>query len=742
MPRIDYDKLLASVPIDEVAKRLGMDLRAETSTKAKALCPFHEDNTPSLLIDMSRDQGRQHFHCFACGAHGDAIDLVKKRLNVGFMDAVDWLSSGFSISSAGKPRSIRRHTNDSRPVAELGLELARDMYSRGSDSGGLDAWIAERQLDPATIRRAGFARAAANFLSARIAAERDRPRRREREGLLEDAYLIRRLFPGVRSAPHLPLGRRDDSSTEYSDFFLGERVVFPIYNDRKQLEGLGARAVGNTAGSISPKYQFTRGFAKSRVLYRAEHAFENLRQAAKKGKKEQLLFLCEGFLDALRLESIGLSAVAVMGSALSDQQTQLIKVLCDSLPGQATTVTVVVCFDRDEAGLRGAADACLRLLAAGLDCKFCWPTDAHLSAAEIPTDSFKDPNDYLKGLVADDAIALLERSTFEGSAAILSFAFGTTANDTLSDSVWSAAPRSRKMRALVKASAQLKRVAGKDAAQLVPTASLVDSETNDVQALKDWAAYLRQAQADANGSLSEEFLSDNQARLNHARLLAYMGSKRGELPCDEPRWERLDIAATAFNELLLERLKSRELEPLGSYDAVWVPRSFGGSEPRLKLMPRPEDLTIQQYLLNEVLSERWDHSAFSDITFSRCVPAVRYYREERRTVTTGFDLDGKGSWGELSARTLSFAYQIDMDVLEGRQPASSQGMYRPFHECWLDFMRSVSRQVSEIGYVYSVRLDVKRYYDRLRRYVFRDSLQGRLHRAIETVTGDTPGLAE
>ena len=53
-------------------------------------------------------------------------------------------------------------------------------------------------------------------------------------------------------------------------------------------------------------------------------------------------------------------------------------------------------------------------------------------------------------------------------------------------------------------------------------------------------------------------------------------------------------------------------------------------------------------------------------------------------------------------------------------------MYRPFHECWLDFMKSVSRQVSEIGYVYAVRLDVKRYYDRLRRYVVRDSLQARL----------------
>jgi DNA primase catalytic core len=742
VPRIDYDRLLASISIDEVAKRLGMDLRAETSTKAKALCPFHDDKAPSLLIDSSRDQGRQHFHCFACGAHGDAIDLVKARLNVGFKDAVDWLCNGFAIVSAGRPLNARRPTGDSRLEDGSGLELARGMYLRGSSAEGLDAWIAERNLDPAVIRRAGFVHATNNFLSDRLDAEKDRSQKRERAGLLEDAYLIRRLFPGVRSAPHLALNAGDASSTKYCDFFIGERVVFPLYNDQKELVGLGARSVGNTVGSTSPKYQFTRGFAKGRVLYRAEQAFERLRQGAKQGKKEQSLFLCEGFLDALRLEGTGLNAVAVMGNALSEQQTQLIKVLCDSLPGQATTVTVNICFDRDEAGLRGAADACLKLLAAGLDCKFCWPTDVQLSEAGVRAEHAKDPNDYLAALSAEMATELLKRSTYDAPMAILAFAFGTTAEDTLSDSTWLAAPRSRRMRAFTRASAQLRRVAGKDAASLVPMGSPTEASPNSVQALKDWAAHLAEAKGEAHGSLSDEFLNDARARLNHARLLAYMGSKRGELPCDEPRWERLDIAATAFNALLVERLKSRDVEPLGSYDAVWVPRSFGGSEPRLKMMPRPEDLTIQQYLLNEVLTERWDHSAYSDSTFSRCIPAVRYYREERRTVTTGFDSDGKGNWGELSARTLSFAYQIDMDVVEGRQPASSQGMYRPFHECWLDFMKSVSRQVSEIGYVYAVRLDVKRYYDRLRRYVVRDSLQARLRRAIESVTGDTPGFSE
>ncbi|HEK3371904.1 TPA: toprim domain-containing protein [Pseudomonas aeruginosa] len=742
MTRINYDKLLANVQIDEVAKRLGMELLNENGTTSKALCPFHDDKTPSLQIYSSRDQGRQHFYCFACGAHGDAIDLVKARLNVGFKDAVDWLSSGFGVASTSKTSSTRLPQPSSGIEGSSGLELALRMYQSGSKEERLDEWISDRNLDPAAIRRAGFAHATSNFLSGRLASERDASRKRERAGLLEDAHLVRKLFPGIAQALHLPLSAGDDSPSRYLDFFIGERVVFPLYDDKKQLVGLGARSVGNSVKSTSPKYQFTRGFAKSRILYRAEQAFERIRQGAKQGKKELALFICEGFLDALRLEAAGVEAVAVMGNSLSEHQTQLIKSLCNSLPGKEATVTVNVCFDRDEAGLRGSADACLRMLAAGVDCRFCWPTDVSLTELGVPNELSKDPNDYLAGLSSESAKDLLLRSSYDAPLAILAFAFGTTADDTLTDSIWSAAPRSRRLRALTRASAQLRRVAGRDLVSLLSLNEIAREAQGSVQSLADWTAYLLKAEAETNGSLSEEFLNDAGARLNHARLLAYMGSKRGELPCDEPRWERLDIAATAFNALLVERLASRHVEPLGPYDAVWVPRSFGGSEPRLKMMPRPEDLTIQQYLLNEILTERWDHSAYSDLTFSRSIPAVRYYREERRTATTGFDTDGKGNWGELNNRTLSFAYQIDMDVVEGRQPASSQGMYRPFHECWLDFMMAVSRQASEIGYVYAVRLDVKRYYDRLRRYVVRDSLQAHLTRAIESVTGDTPGFAE
>jgi hypothetical protein len=430
-------------------------------------------------------------------------------------------------------------------------------------------------------------------------------------------------------------------------------------------------------------------------------------------------------------------------SKVSDHQIRLLRSLSDGLP-KDVVLSVVLAFDRDEAGLRGAADASLKLLNAPIECRFLWPLGSQLAGFGREATDQKDPNDYLQGLSAEEAKKLVDQASYPPELALLSNEFSVSTDDVLNNDTWESSTRSRKASAFVRALAKLKKVMGSGVdAYLARTLSTAASERFEIAPLAEWATFLSQLKQDSDRIVSEEFLNDARARLNHSRILAYMGSRRGELPCNEPRWERLDIAATAFNALLVDRLgRVQEKGPLGPYDAVWVPRAFGGDEFRLKMMPRPEDLIIQQYFLNEILTERWDHMNYSGSSFSTTIPAVRYYREDRRTVTTGFDCKGDRSWEAVHSRTLSFAYQIDMDVLEGRQPATDQGMYRPFHECWRDFMKSLSTQAAEIGYVYSVRLDVKRYYDRIRKYIVRDSLQRKLQAAIESVSENTPGFAE
>lgn len=742
MPRIDYQKLLNDISIEDIATRLGMTLKKTGNNQFRALCPFHDDKNPSLLIDTNKTNGQQHYHCFSCGEHGDAIDLAKKKLGFGFKDTVEWLSPSSNISAN---RNITKNTAKKNSILAASfpaLQFGYNLYKKESDTDKLKSWLDERKIDFELSKKAGLTYAPRNILSRTLESQKDRSIKREYTGDLEDALLIRKVVPGVSTNTHLQLNSRTDSLNRYSDFFIEDRIILPINDEKGQLVGLAGRAVNKTSGSTIPKYQLTREFPKSSILYRADTAFKAIRAEAKKGNQKVTIYICEGFFDSLRFEQFGLTSVAIMGSSISEQQIVLLASLRDSLP-KDTTLTIALSFDRDEAGLRGAADACLKLMNAALECEFLWPSDSHITNMGGDPGSTKDPDDYLQYYNVESIRQDLSDSTYAPALAILAYAFGTTADELLDKDIWSSAPRARRFRAFNQALNQIEKAIGPQAIETFKSSVSIWPTSINTTALNEWIDFIDEPRVKNHKTHSEEFLNNAGARLNHSRILAYMGSRRGELPCDEPRWERLDIAATAFNTLLTDRLYSSQASaPISAYNAVWVPRSFGGNEHRLKIMPRPEDLVIQQYLLNEILTERWDQNTYTGSGFSYSIPAVRYYRETRKTVTTGFDTKGDGTRTVLTTPTLSFAYQIDMDVLEGRQPATDQGMYRPYAECWREFMASLTDQAQEIGTVHSIRLDVKRYYDRLRRYVVRDRLLAPLQSAVASVTGNTPEFAE
>ncbi len=137
---------------------------------------------------------------------------------------------------------------------------------------------------------------------------------------------------------------------------------------------------------------------------------------------------------------------------------------------------------------------------------------------------------------------------------------------------------------------------------------------------------------------------------------------------------------------------------------------------------------LQQYMLSETLTERFDVTEESD-SFSRSIPAVRFYRSRKETITTAEN----GRPG-ANAQPLSFAYQIDMDVLEGRSKASNQGMFRPYIECWREFIASLRATATRFEDVYALRLDLKRYYDRLHRTTVRDALKAPFKEGVERLT--------
>ena len=81
-----------SYPILEIAKRIGLEVQKKGRSWV-ASCPLHEDRTPSLSI--SPHKGRSGlWHCFSCGASGDAIELFMRTHRTGFGDAVRDLVPG------------------------------------------------------------------------------------------------------------------------------------------------------------------------------------------------------------------------------------------------------------------------------------------------------------------------------------------------------------------------------------------------------------------------------------------------------------------------------------------------------------------------------------------------------------------------------------------------------------------------------------------------------------------------
>src|SRR5687767_2948897 len=119
------NRLAVEVDLPDVARSLGLRVISQGTTTPRALCPFHDDRHPSLYLYPSRGGGRPQFHCFACEAHGDVFDLIKKQLGTDFLGALDWLAGRQRIDIPTRAPVSRREAVGPRME---GLKLGFDIY--------------------------------------------------------------------------------------------------------------------------------------------------------------------------------------------------------------------------------------------------------------------------------------------------------------------------------------------------------------------------------------------------------------------------------------------------------------------------------------------------------------------------------------------------------------------------------------------------------------------------------------
>jgi DNA primase len=327
LPPRFLDELRSRLTLSEVVGRRVKLIRA--GREFKACCPFHNEKSASFYVN----DGKGFFHCFGCGAHGDAIGFVMKAGNLPFMEAVEQLAAeaGLEVPQAS-PEEHRRFERQ-KTLHDLVDQACRWFERQLREPAGREAmgYLRRRGLDDAGIQRfrLGYAPADAAALRRHLAEA----------GWSDDdmveAGLLKRPEEGAR-APYA---------------FFRDRVLFPVSDRRGRVVAFGGRILASDGG---PKYLNTGEtplFHKGQLLYNLSHA----RQAAADGVP---YVVAEGYMDVIALVRAGFEgAVAPLGTALTETQVGLLWSLAP-----AGNRTPILCFDGDAAGQRAARRAVERIL--------------------------------------------------------------------------------------------------------------------------------------------------------------------------------------------------------------------------------------------------------------------------------------------------------------------------------------------------------------------------------------------
>ncbi len=288
----------------------------------KACCPFHNEKTPSFTINDEKG----FYHCFGCGAHGDAIRWMTDHRGLPFIDAVKELADGAGMEMPAPDPRAARQAEAARGLHEA-MAAAQDWFE--AQLGGIDgaearAYLDKRGITDATRRAFGFGFAPDSRGKLKTAL-RDFPT----EMLIEAGLLI----------------QPDDKGREPYDRFRG-RLMIPIRDARSRVIAFGGRIIGQG----EPKYlnsPDTPLFDKGRTLYNIDKALPAARAAGR-------IIVVEGYMDVIALAQAGIhEAVAPLGTALTEHQIERLWKIAD---------VPVLCFDGDGAGQKASDRAALRAL--------------------------------------------------------------------------------------------------------------------------------------------------------------------------------------------------------------------------------------------------------------------------------------------------------------------------------------------------------------------------------------------
>lgn len=318
----------------------------QVSSKGKnyvALCPFHNDHSPSLIISPEK----QIFNCFTCRTGGNVFSFVMKYENVSFAEAVSIVAKkvGFNLKNDVFVKSENKYSKDYE-IYEYAMKYYLNNINT-TDGSKAREYLLKRGINETIIKefKLGYS------------------------GSSKDTFYKLATNKGWDIETLNKLGLINKVNENVYDTFIN-RVVIPIENLKGEVVGFTGRIFNgedNTAKYLNTKE--TEIFKKSSLLFNYHNAKNYIRD-------RKSVIVVEGNMDAIKMSAKGFkNVVALMGVALSNEQIDILKRL---------KVPVILMLDNDNAGEEATIKNGESLINSGVDTKV-----VRLSGA-------KDPDEYLE----------------------------------------------------------------------------------------------------------------------------------------------------------------------------------------------------------------------------------------------------------------------------------------------------------------------------------------------------------
>jgi DNA primase len=361
--------------VDEVRARadivdiIGEQIQLKRSGKDfKALCPFHNEKTPSFYVVPSKGI----YKCFGCGEGGDVFTFLMKRGGLTFLEAVRQIGGrvGVDVPAFDTTRQTEEpHRALYEAVAFAADHFRQQLWEEEAGEAG------RRYLEGRGITREAAERFGIGYAPAEWRLLRERA---HVHGLTDDVLLDAGLI------------KASDQADEPYDRFR-ERLIFPIAEVGGRIVAFGGRAAGRAAEGV-PKYlnsPETPIYHKGGTLYGLNWSKGAIR-------REGSALVVEGYMDYVSLAANGVAhVVAGMGTALTGDQANLVA---------RYTGKVHLLYDSDIAGLRATFKSGDALLRVGVH-----PLVVTLPGGEDPDSLMRKGGTAALRPLLDNAVDVLER---------------------------------------------------------------------------------------------------------------------------------------------------------------------------------------------------------------------------------------------------------------------------------------------------------------------------------------------